>query len=84
MGFGVPIASWIRGELRDWASDLLSRDRLRRDAFLDAGLVEEALAEHLSERSDRSFRLWNVLMFQAWLAQHRGPDVAAAPVLSCA
>ena len=32
-GFGVPIADWIRGPLREMAHDLLAPDKLRREGF---------------------------------------------------
>lgn len=67
-GFGVPLAQWLRGQLRDWASDLLDPRRIRRDALLDAGRVATMWSQHESGAYDRSAHLWNILMFQAWLA----------------
>jgi asparagine synthase (glutamine-hydrolysing) len=66
-GFGVPIEHWLRGELRDWASDLLSPDQLRRDGFLNPTVVWRHFEEHLSGRRSWASQLWTVLMFQAWL-----------------
>jgi asparagine synthase (glutamine-hydrolysing) len=70
-GFEVPIEAWLRGPLRDWACDLLSEDRLRREGYLDPAPIQAALREHLSARRERSFQLWTVLMFQAWLEEAR-------------
>ncbi len=66
MGFGVPIAAWLRGPLRDWADALLSERRLAEGGFLDAGLVRARWREQVSGRRDWQFQLWSVLMFESW------------------
>jgi asparagine synthase (glutamine-hydrolysing) len=66
MGFGVPIDSWLRGPLRDWAQDLLNRQSLERDGYLNPPIMERVWNEHLSGRCNWQHTLWNALMFQAW------------------
>ena len=67
MGFGVPIDSWLRGPLREWASDLLAIDRIRRSGYFAPQVIEEKWTEHLSGRHNWQYLLWDVLMFQQWL-----------------
>jgi asparagine synthase (glutamine-hydrolysing) len=67
MGFGLPIDSWLRGPLREWADALLGESRLKTEGYFDAALVRRAWNAHLSGRSDQHSLLWNVLMFQSWL-----------------
>ncbi len=67
MGFGVPLGEWLRGPLRQWASDLLAPDRLRAEGFFDAEVIGREWDDHLHRRRERAAQLWTVLMFQAWL-----------------
>lgn len=65
-GFGVPLASWLRGPLRSWASDLLAPTSLDSSGLLDGALVREIWRRHLEGDQDRSVDLWPVLMLESW------------------
>ena len=69
MGFAVPIGEWLIGPLRDWAEDLLRESRLKGEDFFHAKTIRKIWEQHASGARDWQFRLWNVLMFQAWLEE---------------
>ena len=66
MGFAVPIDSWLRGPLRDWAESLLDVGKLAEDQYLDPVPIRKKWAEHISGKKNWQYHLWAVLMFQAW------------------
>ncbi len=66
-GFAMPIEHWLKGPLKEWAGDLLNRDRIQREGFFDADLIQTRWRDYLENRHNGSYALWDVLMFQAWL-----------------
>lgn len=71
-GFGIPVAEWLKGPLRSFATDLLAPETLRRDGLFDADGVGRLLADHLSGRRDNRKPLWSLLAFQMWMREY-GP-----------
>jgi len=70
MGFSVPIDTWLKGPLREWAENLLAEDRLRKEGFFYPEPIREKWEKHLQGQHNWQYPLWAILMFQAWLEQH--------------
>ncbi len=67
MGFGIPIDSWLRGPLKDWAADLLDENRMRTEGFFDPAPIQKMWRDHLAGTYDNQYYLWDILVFQEWL-----------------
>jgi asparagine synthase (glutamine-hydrolysing) len=78
MGFGIPLASWLREPLRDWAEDLLDPAHLG-GGMLDAAAVRTLWSEHVSERRNWAYALWTILMFEAWRRRWQSPGGSSNP-----
>ena len=66
MGFAPPIDEWLRGPLREWAEDLLDEKKLREEGIFNPASIRQLFEQHLSGEISWHYRLWVVLMFQAW------------------
>jgi len=65
-GFGVPLAAWLRGDLRGWAHEvLLDPLTLGRGELRPYG-VRRVLDDHIAGRSDRSSQIWALIMLELW------------------
>ena len=71
MGFGIPLAEWMRGELRAWCENLLNENKLKQDGYFDYKAIRKKWNEHLTGNINSEHQLWNVLVFQAWLENNR-------------
>lgn len=77
-GFTVPIQDWLRGPLREWAEDLLAPEALRSSDLFDCDRIRNTWDAYLSGRDPLAYnRLWDVLMFQAWM-EHHGSTLAVS------
>jgi asparagine synthase (glutamine-hydrolysing) len=66
MGFMFPIDEWLRGPLREWAEDLLEPEKMAAEGYFRPAPIQDMWRQHLSGQSSWHYRLWCVLMFQAW------------------
>lgn len=66
-GLSVPIARWLRGPWRDWATTALNRDHLQQIG-IRPGVAQELLTEHCGQRADHARALWTLLVLSEWLA----------------
>jgi len=64
-GFGVPLDSWLRRELRPLARDALT-DRVARDRGLFDPEAVVALLEEHDAGIDHGHRIWALLSFELW------------------
>jgi asparagine synthase (glutamine-hydrolysing) len=70
-GFGVPIAKWAKGSLRELFEDLLSPDRIKREGFLNHAPVTTILTDHLANRRDYRKQLWTLLVWELWVNHYQ-------------
>ena len=66
MGFGIPIDSWFRNDLKSYSYDVLMSDRcLKRNYFKKEG-VKKLLDDHSSAKSNNGARIWALLNLELW------------------
>ena len=66
MGFGVPMDVWLKGSLREWASDMLSMEKVKSEGILNPSIVQKTWTDFVGGSSTNSEKVWNLLMFQVW------------------
>jgi asparagine synthase (glutamine-hydrolysing) len=66
-GFGIPVAEWFRGPLKEQMLSALAPKRIRADGFFEPPVVEGLVADHLAGRRDNRKQLWTLFAFQTWL-----------------
>ena len=65
-GFGIPVASWLKGPLDELVNDLLSESRLKSAGYFDVNCVKRLLEEHRASKRNHRKVLWTLLSFELW------------------
>ncbi len=79
-GFVFPLSGLLRGPLRDWAEDLLDAKRVESEGLLDPAPIRDIWQQQLTGDARWQYRLWGILMFQAWKRRWIDQGAGAASV----
>jgi asparagine synthase (glutamine-hydrolysing) len=69
MGFNLPIADWLRNEMREWCAEVLFEESRGGDGYFDHKAVERILHLHQSRKFDLSPIIWRLISFAEWKAR---------------
>ena len=76
-GFAVPTDPWFRGELKDFAYEILLDSRSRQRGYFRPAEVERLWGEHQAGREVRDSHLWLLLNFELWAREYLDQRQAA-------
>jgi asparagine synthase (glutamine-hydrolysing) len=66
MGFGAPMAQWLRGKFGVQVEAAFAESRLMREGYFDLDFVGRLCREHRSGRNDYSVYIWSLFNLVAW------------------
>ncbi len=67
MGFGVPLASWFRGPLKQKVNDAVLGEQLASTEIFNTKYLHHLVDQHQSGARDYSAPIWSLLMFESFL-----------------
>jgi asparagine synthase (glutamine-hydrolysing) len=82
MGFGVPIAAWFRGALRELPRDVLLDPRSLDRGWFRPAQVRTLIDEHAAGRRDHAGLIWAMLQLELWMRAYIDGGVTAPPELA--
>lgn len=65
-GFGMPIAEWINGDLKDLFNDFLSKENIENTGLFNYEYVDTIKKSHFSGKSNEYKKLWTLFVFMFW------------------
>jgi asparagine synthase (glutamine-hydrolysing) len=65
-GFGTPMGTWLRTDLRPMVEELLDEERLERQGLFNVAFVKELLTAHYSKIEDYTEPITALLTFEVW------------------
>ena len=65
-GFGAPLRSWMKNDLRELWGDLLSVDSLNNRGLFSASAVQQLIMDNDNGKIDASYTLLSLLCIEIW------------------
>ena len=65
-GFVVPIASWLKHDLKPYVGDLLLSETSRSSDYFNQAYIKQLVNDHQSGRRDCKNKIWALLNFEVW------------------
>jgi asparagine synthase (glutamine-hydrolysing) len=83
MGFSVPLAGWLRGDLRALGEELVLSERALARGYFVRAHVRRLWAAHQAGTRDHSHHLWTLMVLELWhrLFIDQTPSATAAPTM---
>ncbi|MCX5829586.1 MAG: asparagine synthase (glutamine-hydrolyzing) [Deltaproteobacteria bacterium] len=69
-GFEMPISKWLKSDLRYLIEENLSQERISREGIFHYPAVKKLIDNLMSNRSDTSWQIWNLIVFQVWYSHY--------------
>jgi asparagine synthase (glutamine-hydrolysing) len=74
-GFGMPIGSWYRGDMRPFLEDHLLSDSAIIRSYIDGKAIDRIVLDHLNQKANHTYRIWTLLMLEMWHREFRVPPI---------
>jgi len=65
-GFGVPLRTWLRRDLREMVDDLLGEERIKARGYFDPAAIRALVLADREGRADNTYRIWALLTLELW------------------
>ncbi len=69
-GFEMPVSQWLKSDLRYLVEDHLSQEKINGQGIFHYPVVKKLIGDLMSNRTDTSWQLWNLIAFQVWHARY--------------
>lgn len=70
-GFSVPVAAWLRQDLKNILEHYLSPDQLSVGGYLNTDAIMRRVVQHQAGTHNWQHSLWGVLMLQMWRERYK-------------
>jgi asparagine synthase (glutamine-hydrolysing) len=69
-GFGIPVAFWIKEELKQLVLGMLEKNKIKREGLFNHQYIGDLLQQHFANKVDNRKKIWTLFMFELWLEKY--------------